>query len=73
MAMSRLVPLLEFTPLYRGFQNCLKPFIAVYKANIEAVPALQLQDDMALCYPDFLNSTQKCAIFREESPAEALK
>jgi hypothetical protein len=24
--------------------------IAVYKANIEAVPALQLQDDMALCY-----------------------
>ena len=37
-------------PIYRGFQNCLKPIIAVYKANIEAVPALQLQADMALCY-----------------------
>jgi hypothetical protein len=28
----------------------LKPIIAVYKANIQAVPALQLQADMALCY-----------------------
>jgi hypothetical protein len=37
-------------PIYRGFQNVLKPIIAVYKANIEAWPALQLQADMALCY-----------------------
>jgi hypothetical protein len=37
-------------PIYRGFQNVLKPIIAVYKANIEAFPALQLQADMALCY-----------------------
>ena len=36
-------------PIYRGFQNCLKPIISVYKANIEAVPALQLQADLALC------------------------
>lgn len=26
--------------LYRGFQNCLKPIISVYKANIQAMPAL---------------------------------
>ena len=37
-------------PIYRGFQHVLKPIIAVYKANIEALPALQLQADMALCY-----------------------
>jgi hypothetical protein len=37
-------------PIYRGFQNCLNPIIAVYKANIDKVPALQLQADMALCY-----------------------
>jgi Ankyrin repeats (3 copies) len=37
-------------PIYRGFQNVLKPIIAVYKANIEAWPALQLQANMALCY-----------------------
>jgi len=37
-------------PIYRGFQDCLKPIIAVYKTNIEAWPALQLQADMALCY-----------------------
>jgi hypothetical protein len=36
-------------PLYRGFQNCLKPVISVYKANIQAMPALQVQADMALC------------------------
>ena len=35
-------------PIYRGFQNVLKPIIAVYKANIEAVPALQLQADNGL-------------------------
>lgn len=33
-------------PIYRGFQNCLKPIIGVYKANIEALPALQLQANM---------------------------
>jgi ankyrin repeat protein len=27
-------------PIYRGFQNCLKPIISVYKANIQAMPAL---------------------------------
>ncbi|HXM05327.1 MAG TPA: ankyrin repeat domain-containing protein [Chthoniobacterales bacterium] len=37
-------------PIYRGFQNVLKPIIAVYKTNIDKVPALQLQADMALCY-----------------------
>jgi hypothetical protein len=37
-------------PIYCGFQNCLNPIIAVYKANIDKVPALQLQADMALCY-----------------------
>jgi hypothetical protein len=37
-------------PLYRGFQNSLKPIISVYKTNIEALPALQRQADMALCY-----------------------
>jgi hypothetical protein len=37
-------------PIYRKFQNVLKPIIAVYKANIEAVLALQIQADMALCY-----------------------
>ncbi|MBV8099739.1 MAG: hypothetical protein JOZ31_11325 [Verrucomicrobia bacterium] len=37
-------------PIYRGFQNCLNPIIAVYKANIERVPALQVQADLALCY-----------------------
>ena len=36
-------------PLYRGFQNCLKPIISVYKANIQAMPTLQVQADMALC------------------------
>jgi hypothetical protein len=37
-------------PFYHGFLHCLKPMIAVYKANIEAIPALQVQADMALCY-----------------------
>ena len=37
-------------PIYCGFQNCLNPIIAVYKANIDKVPAPQLQADMALCY-----------------------
>jgi hypothetical protein len=37
-------------PIYRDFQNVLKPIIAVYKTNSDKVPALQLQADMALCY-----------------------
>ena len=37
-------------PIYRGFQNVLKPIIAVYKTNIDKVPALQLRADMALRY-----------------------
>jgi hypothetical protein len=36
-------------PLYRGFQHCLRPIISVYKSNIQAMPALQLQADLALC------------------------
>jgi hypothetical protein len=36
-------------PLYRGFQNCLEPIISVYKANVQIMPALQVQADMALC------------------------
>ena len=37
-------------PFYHGFLNCLNPMISVFKANMEAIPALKVQADMALCY-----------------------
>jgi hypothetical protein len=38
-------------PIYRGFQNVLKPIIAVYKTNIDKVPALQLENGPAAAGP----------------------
>lgn len=37
-------------PFYHGFRHCLQPMLGVYKTQLEKIPALQIQADIALCH-----------------------